>query len=52
LPGARDNMMQIPHPCAPNNFRRYRTDERHARPIGMSMDHIGFRCIICERRTS
>jgi formylglycine-generating enzyme required for sulfatase activity len=38
------------HLCAPNYCRRYRPAARHAEPIDTSTSHVGFRCIIRERR--
>jgi formylglycine-generating enzyme len=40
------------HLCAPNYCRRYRPAARHAQPVDTSASHIGFRCVIRERRTS
>jgi formylglycine-generating enzyme required for sulfatase activity len=39
------------HLCAPNYCRRYRPAARHAQPIDTSMSHVGFRCIVRDRRT-
>jgi formylglycine-generating enzyme required for sulfatase activity len=39
------------HLCAPNYCRRYRPAARHAQPVDTSMSHVGFRCIIRDRRT-
>jgi formylglycine-generating enzyme len=38
------------HLCAPNYCRRYRPAARHAQPIDTSTSHVGFRCIIRERK--
>jgi len=38
------------HLCAPNYCRRYRPAARHAEPIDTSTSHVGFRCIVRERR--
>lgn len=38
------------HLCAPNYCRRYRPAARHAEPIDTSTSHLGFRCIIRERK--
>ena len=38
------------HLCAPNYCRRYRPAARHAEPIDTSTSHVGFRCIIRERK--
>lgn len=40
------------HLCAPNYCRRYRPAARHAQPVDTSTSHVGFRCIIRERKTS
>jgi sulfatase modifying factor 1 len=40
------------HLCAPNYCRRYRPAARHAQPIDTSTSHVGFRCVIRERRAS
>jgi formylglycine-generating enzyme required for sulfatase activity len=40
------------HLCAPNYCRRYRPAARHAQPVDTSTSHVGFRCIIRERRPS
>ena len=40
------------HLCAPNYCRRYRPAARQAQPVELSMSHIGFRCVIRERRAS
>jgi formylglycine-generating enzyme len=40
------------HLCAPNYCRRYRPAARHAEAIDTSTSHLGFRCVIRERRTS
>ena len=39
------------HLCAPNYCRRYRPAARHAEPVDTSTSHLGFRCIIRERRS-
>jgi formylglycine-generating enzyme required for sulfatase activity len=38
------------HLCAPNYCRRYRPAARHAQPVDTSTSHVGFRCIVRERR--
>jgi formylglycine-generating enzyme required for sulfatase activity len=38
------------HLCAPNYCRRYRPAARHAEPVDTSTSHVGFRCVIRERR--
>jgi sulfatase modifying factor 1 len=38
------------HLCAPNYCRRYRPAARHAEAVDTSTSHVGFRCIIRERR--
>ncbi len=38
------------HLCAPNYCRRYRPAARHPQPVDTSTSHVGFRCIIRERR--
>ena len=38
------------HLCAPNYCRRYRPAARHAQPVDTSTSHVGFRCVIRERR--
>jgi formylglycine-generating enzyme required for sulfatase activity len=40
------------HLCAPNYCRRYRPAARHAEAVDTSTSHLGFRCIIRERRQS
>jgi sulfatase modifying factor 1 len=40
------------HLCAPNYCRRYRPAARHAQPVDTSTSHVGFRCIIRQRRES
>ncbi|HLH98917.1 MAG TPA: SUMF1/EgtB/PvdO family nonheme iron enzyme [Xanthobacteraceae bacterium] len=40
------------HLCAPNYCRRYRPAARHAQPVETSMSHVGFRCIMRERRVT
>jgi sulfatase modifying factor 1 len=38
------------HLCAPNYCRRYRPAARHAEPVDTSTSHVGFRCVIRERK--
>ncbi|MBR1149851.1 formylglycine-generating enzyme family protein [Bradyrhizobium sp. JYMT SZCCT0428] len=38
------------HLCAPNYCRRYRPAARHAHPVDTSTSHIGFRCVIREKK--
>jgi formylglycine-generating enzyme required for sulfatase activity len=38
------------HLCAPNYCRRYRPAARHPEPVDTSTSHVGFRCIIRQRR--
>jgi formylglycine-generating enzyme required for sulfatase activity len=38
------------HLCAPNYCRRYRPAARHPQPIDTSMSHVGFRCVVRERK--
>lgn len=38
------------HLCAPNYCRRYRPAARHAEPVDTSTSHVGFRCVLRERR--
>lgn len=38
------------HLCAPNYCRRYRPAARHAQPIDTSTSHLGFRCVMREKR--
>jgi formylglycine-generating enzyme required for sulfatase activity len=38
------------HLCAPNYCRRYRPAARHAEPIDTSTSHVGFRCIVRDRK--
>jgi sulfatase modifying factor 1 len=38
------------HLCAPNYCRRYRPAARHAQPVDTSASHVGFRCVVRERR--
>jgi formylglycine-generating enzyme required for sulfatase activity len=38
------------HLCAPSYCRRYRPAARHAQPVDTSTSHIGFRCVVRERR--
>ncbi len=40
------------HLCAPNYCQRYRPAARHAQPIDTSTSHVGFRCIVRERKAS
>jgi formylglycine-generating enzyme required for sulfatase activity len=40
------------HLCAPNYCRRYRPAARHAEPVDTSTSHVGFRCVVRERRGS
>ncbi|HTW28419.1 MAG TPA: formylglycine-generating enzyme family protein, partial [Acetobacteraceae bacterium] len=40
------------HLCAPNYCRRYRPAARHAEPVDTSTSHLGFRCIIRDRRSA
>ena len=37
-------------PVRPNYCRRYRPAARHAQPVDTSTSHVGFRCIIRDRR--
>jgi formylglycine-generating enzyme required for sulfatase activity len=39
------------HLCAPNYCRRYRPAARHAQPIDTSTSHVGFRCVIRQKRS-
>ena len=39
------------HLCAPNYCRRYRPAARHPQPVDTSTSHVGFRCIIRERKS-
>ena len=39
------------HLCAPNYCRRYRPAARHAEAVDTSTSHVGFRCIVRERKT-
>jgi len=39
------------HLCAPNYCRRYRPAARHAEPVDTSTNHVGFRCVVREKRT-
>ena len=39
------------HLCAPNYCRRYRPAARHAEAVDTSTSHLGFRCIIRERKS-
>jgi formylglycine-generating enzyme required for sulfatase activity len=38
------------HLCAESYCRRYRPAARHAHPVDTSTSHVGFRCIVSERR--
>ncbi len=38
------------HLCAPNYCRRYRPAARHAEPVDTSTNHVGFRCVVREKR--
>jgi sulfatase modifying factor 1 len=38
------------HLCAPNYCRRYRPAARHPEPVDTSTSHVGFRCVVRERR--
>jgi formylglycine-generating enzyme len=38
------------HLCAPSYCRRYRPAARHPQPVDTSTSHVGFRCIIRERK--
>jgi formylglycine-generating enzyme len=38
------------HLCAPSYCRRYRPAARHPEPVDTSTTHVGFRCIIREKR--
>ncbi len=40
------------HLCAPNYCRRYRPSARHAEPVDTSTNHVGFRCVVREKRTA
>jgi sulfatase modifying factor 1 len=40
------------HLCAPNYCRRYRPAARHAEAVDTSTSHLGFRCVIRDRRAS
>lgn len=40
------------HLCAPNYCRRYRPAARHAEPIDTSTNHVGFRCVVREKRAA
>lgn len=40
------------HLCAPNYCRRYRPAARHAEAVDTSTSHLGFRCVIRERKAS
>ena len=39
------------HLCALNYCRRYRPAARHPQPVDTSTSHVGFRCIIRERKS-
>jgi formylglycine-generating enzyme len=39
------------HLCAPNYCRRYRPAARHAQPVDTSTSHVGFRCVVRQRKT-
>jgi sulfatase modifying factor 1 len=36
--------------CAPNYCRRYRPAARHPEPVDTSTSHVGFRCIVRNRK--
>ena len=38
------------HLCAPNYCRRYRSAARHPEPVDTSTSHVGFRCIVRNRK--
>ena len=38
------------HLCAPSYCRRYRPAARHAQPVDTSTSHVGFRCVVRDRR--
>ena len=38
------------HLCAPNYCRRYRPAARHAQPVDTSASHVGFRCVVREKK--
>lgn len=38
------------HLCAPNYCRRYRPAARHPEPVDTSTSHVGFRCVVRQRR--
>ena len=38
------------HLCAPNYCRRYRPAARHPEPVDTSTSHVGFRCIVRNRK--
>jgi formylglycine-generating enzyme required for sulfatase activity len=40
------------HLCAPNYCRRYRPAARHAEAVDTSTSHLGFRCVMRERKAS
>jgi formylglycine-generating enzyme len=40
------------HVCAPNYCRRYRPAARHAQPVDTLTSHVGFRCIVRDKRNS
>ncbi len=49
-PIPRRLLMGGSHLCAPNYCRRYRPAARHPQPVDTSTSHVGFRCIIRERK--
>jgi sulfatase modifying factor 1 len=40
------------HLCAPNYCRRYRPAARHAEAVDTSTSHLGFRCVVRERKSA
>jgi formylglycine-generating enzyme required for sulfatase activity len=38
------------HLCAPNYCRRYRPAARHAEAVDTSTSHLGFRCVLRDKR--
>jgi sulfatase modifying factor 1 len=38
------------HLCAPNYCRRYRPAARHPEPVDTSTSHVGFRCVVRQRK--
>jgi formylglycine-generating enzyme len=40
------------HLCAPNYCRRYRPAARHPEPVDTSTSHVGFRCVVREKKPS